>query len=105
MSSLVLRRLAITCRPIYNRRTFATSAPLSDDASNKTADTTNAADAPRTITLIPGDGIGPEISRSVQQIFEAADVPLKWEAVDVTPVKSVRVNLSYTFSTEPFPVF
>lgn len=28
----------------------------------------------RTVTLIPGDGIGPEISSSVQKIFAAADV-------------------------------
>ncbi|XP_017484568.1 PREDICTED: probable isocitrate dehydrogenase [NAD] subunit alpha, mitochondrial [Rhagoletis zephyria] len=39
------------------------------------------------VTLIPGDGIGPEISASVQQIFEAAKVPITWEKVDVTPVK------------------
>jgi hypothetical protein len=37
--------------------------------------------------LIPGDGIGPEISAAVQQIFTAAEVPLQWEIVDVTPVK------------------
>ncbi|XP_076350199.1 isocitrate dehydrogenase [NAD] subunit alpha, mitochondrial [Tachypleus tridentatus] len=41
----------------------------------------------RTVTLIPGDGIGPEISEAVQQIFTAAEVPIKWEKVDVTPVK------------------
>lgn len=28
----------------------------------------------RTVTLIPGDGIGPEISSSVQKIFAAAGV-------------------------------
>lgn len=28
----------------------------------------------RTVTLIPGDGIGPEISAAVQKIFSAADV-------------------------------
>ncbi|EMR09929.1 isocitrate dehydrogenase, NAD-dependent [Pneumocystis murina B123] len=38
------------------------------------------------VTLISGDGIGPEISTSVQKIFEAAKVPIKWEPVDVTPV-------------------
>ena len=42
---------------------------------------------PRTVTLIPGDGIGPEISASVQEIFKAAGVPIQWEVVDVTPVK------------------
>lgn len=53
----------------------------------------------RKITLIPGDGIGPEISAAVQQIFKAANVPLEWETVDVTPV---RVSLHYlkTFKTE-----
>ncbi|KAJ2617978.1 NAD-dependent isocitrate dehydrogenase [Coemansia sp. RSA 1365] len=38
------------------------------------------------VTLIPGDGIGPEISGSVERIFSAAKVPIEWESVDVTPV-------------------
>ncbi|VDD91704.1 unnamed protein product [Enterobius vermicularis] len=33
------------------------------------------------------DGIGPEISTAVQKIFEAAEVPIAWDPVDVTPVK------------------
>ncbi|KAI8120391.1 putative isocitrate dehydrogenase [NAD] subunit alpha, mitochondrial [Lucilia cuprina] len=41
----------------------------------------------RKVTLIPGDGIGPEISAAVQKIFTAAGVPIEWEAVDVTPVR------------------
>ncbi|XP_054159399.1 probable isocitrate dehydrogenase [NAD] subunit alpha, mitochondrial [Oppia nitens] len=41
----------------------------------------------RVVTLIPGDGIGPEISVAVQQIFSAAKVPIIWEKVDVSPVK------------------
>lgn len=43
----------------------------------------------RKVTLIPGDGIGKEISASVIKIFEAAGAPIEWEAVDVTPVKGV----------------
>ncbi|XP_045467952.1 probable isocitrate dehydrogenase [NAD] subunit alpha, mitochondrial isoform X2 [Harmonia axyridis] len=39
------------------------------------------------VTLIPGDGIGPEISAAVQKIFGAAKVPIEWESVDVTPVR------------------
>lgn len=31
------------------------------------------------VTLFEGDGIGPEIARSVKRIFEAADVPIEWE--------------------------
>merc|ERR1719415_231564 len=40
-----------------------------------------------TVTLIPGDGIGPEIATAVERIFEAADAPIDWEPVDVAPVK------------------
>lgn len=38
-----------------------------------------------TVSLIEGDGIGPEISQSVKDIYSAADVPIKWEPIDVTP--------------------
>ena len=31
------------------------------------------------VTLIPGDGVGPEIADAVVQIFEAAKAPIKWE--------------------------
>lgn len=31
------------------------------------------------VTLIPGDGIGPEITKAVQRVFEAAKVPVEWE--------------------------
>lgn len=46
---------------------------------------TKGSDGKFTVTLIEGDGIGPEISQSVKDIFSAADVPIKWESVDVTP--------------------
>ncbi|KAI9312129.1 mitochondrial NAD-dependent isocitrate dehydrogenase subunit 2 precursor [Dichotomocladium elegans] len=39
-----------------------------------------------TVTLIPGDGIGPEIAESVKRIFAAANTPIDWEEVDVTPI-------------------
>src|SRR5574340_50385 len=34
---------------------------------------------PHTISLISGDGIGPEVSRAVQQIIEAAGIAIRWE--------------------------
>ncbi|KAH9482706.1 NAD-dependent isocitrate dehydrogenase [Psilocybe cubensis] len=39
-----------------------------------------------TVTLIPGDGIGPEISESIKNIYTAAQVPIQWEEVSVTPI-------------------
>jgi len=33
-----------------------------------------------TITLIPGDGIGPEVSQSVREIIDAAGVEIEWES-------------------------
>ena len=47
----------------------------------------NSSGNARTVTLIPGDGIGPEISAAVQKIFSAAQVPIEWDTVDVTPVR------------------
>ncbi|RPA85956.1 isocitrate dehydrogenase [Ascobolus immersus RN42] len=39
-----------------------------------------------TVSFIEGDGIGPEISKSVKRIFSAAEAPIEWETVDVTPI-------------------
>ncbi len=32
-----------------------------------------------TITLIPGDGIGPEVSNAVKHIIQAAGVDIEWQ--------------------------
>uniref|UniRef100_A0A182PCK6 Isocitrate dehydrogenase [NAD] subunit, mitochondrial n=1 Tax=Anopheles epiroticus TaxID=199890 RepID=A0A182PCK6_9DIPT len=50
--------------------------------------TRSFASGTRKVTLIPGDGIGPEISAAVQKIFAVANVPIEWETVDVTPVRN-----------------
>lgn len=58
----------------------------------------------RKCTLIPGDGIGPEISAAVQKIFASASVPIEWESVDVTPVrvcKSYKL-LMFTYKSSVF---
>ncbi len=34
-----------------------------------------------TITLIPGDGIGPEVSHAVQEILAAAGVEILWDVI------------------------
>ncbi|MBI4690229.1 MAG: isocitrate/isopropylmalate dehydrogenase family protein, partial [Nitrospirae bacterium] len=34
------------------------------------------------ITLIPGDGVGPEISEATRRVIEATGIPLKWDIQD-----------------------
>ncbi|KAF2224718.1 hypothetical protein BDZ85DRAFT_194570 [Elsinoe ampelina] len=62
-------------------RTYTTAA---DDkvAAFKGA---KGSDGKYTVSLIEGDGIGPEIAQSVKDIYSAANVPIKWEPIDVTP--------------------
>ncbi|KAK1253062.1 hypothetical protein MKX08_004249 [Trichoderma sp. CBMAI-0020] len=38
------------------------------------------------VSLIEGDGIGPEIAQSVKDIFAAAKTPIAWEPIDVNPI-------------------
>src|SRR3989304_7790516 len=33
------------------------------------------------VTLLPGDGIGPEVAEAVRQIFDAAGAAIEWELV------------------------
>jgi isocitrate dehydrogenase (NAD+) len=49
----------------------------------------------RTITLIPGDGIGPEVTEAVVRIFHAAAVDIEWERHDagVTAFERFRQSL------------
>ncbi|CAD8079190.1 unnamed protein product [Paramecium primaurelia] len=36
----------------------------------------------KNVTVLPGDGIGPEITRSVMQVFDALHVPVKFDVLD-----------------------
>lgn len=96
------RPLARVARSSVLCRGFAAEADAPTSAYNKEKD----ADGKYTVTLFSGDGIGPEVSGAVQEIYRAANVPIKWEEADVTPsinsqgkqvipeetVKSVRRN-------------
>jgi isocitrate dehydrogenase (NAD+) len=47
-----------------------------------------------TITLIPGDGIGPEVTSAVARILAAAGVPIEWEKHDAGVTAFKRFNQS-----------
>ena len=34
------------------------------------------------VTLLPGEGIGPEVSRATRQVLEAAGVQIDWDEID-----------------------
>jgi hypothetical protein len=51
----------------FQARSFITYVPSVGDAK------------PRTITLIPGDGIGPEISHAVEDVVAELGAPIEWE--------------------------
>jgi len=46
-----------------------------------------------TVTLIPGDGIGAEITDSVKEIFEHVNAPIEWEQYDVSGMTSAGEGL------------
>jgi isocitrate dehydrogenase (NAD+) len=46
------------------------------------------------ITLIPGDGIGPEVTAAVVKIFQAAGLDIEWERHDAGVVAFKRFNKS-----------
>jgi isocitrate dehydrogenase (NAD+) len=48
----------------------------------------------RTITLIPGDGIGPEVTEAVVRIFKTAQVDIEWERHDAGVAAFKRYNES-----------
>jgi isocitrate dehydrogenase (NAD+) len=43
-----------------------------------------------TITLIPGDGIGPEVARATTRILDASGVQIQWEEVEARPQEDRR---------------
>ncbi|KAH9813344.1 hypothetical protein DFH28DRAFT_975637 [Melampsora americana] len=66
-------------------RQFSTSSRLSVSAPTQAYKPYKLPDGTFKVTLIPGDGIGPEISESIKSIYSTAKVPITWEERSVTP--------------------
>lgn len=45
------------------------------------------------VTLIPGDGVGAEITDSVKEIFEAVNAPIEWDQYNVSGMSSTGESL------------
>lgn len=51
------------------------------------------------ITLIPGDGIGPEITKSARRIVDAMNIGIEWDVVEAgEAVYKKQENSSQTMS-------
>ena len=50
-----------------------------------------------TVTLIPGDGIGPEVTKSMVKVVEATGVNIKWEEVKAGQEVIEEYNTSIIF--------
>ena len=43
----------------------------------------------KTVTLIPGDGVGPELMASVKTVFQAANVPVNFEELSLSELQNL----------------
>ncbi|PIO09221.1 hypothetical protein AB205_0076330, partial [Aquarana catesbeiana] len=41
------------------------------------------------VTMIPGDGVGPELMHSVKEVFKAADVPVEFDEYHLSEVQNM----------------
>ena len=44
------------------------------------------------VTLIPGDGIGPEISQATQRVIDATGAKIEWDVMDAGEVAIARTG-------------
>ncbi|KAJ7294726.1 hypothetical protein O6H91_Y237200 [Diphasiastrum complanatum] len=52
-----------------------------------------------TATLFPGDGIGPEIAKSVKEVFKQAQIPIEWEEHYVGSTVDPRTGSFVTYES------
>ena len=48
--------------------------------------------APYTVSLIPGDGTGPEITETVVHVLEATGVKFNWDICEVGEVANIPIK-------------
>ncbi|XP_017142869.1 isocitrate dehydrogenase [NAD] subunit beta, mitochondrial [Drosophila miranda] len=93
--SMLARTLGRTVLQAAAARSVHTSATLEKvRTGHKIQDATYGANR-TTCTLIPGDGVGPEIVYALQEVFKAANVPVDFESYflsEINPVLSAKLE-------------
>ncbi len=49
---------------------------------------------PHVVTLIPGDGIGPEVTDAVTKVVDVLGAPIIWERCALDPMLAIRPAVS-----------
>lgn len=91
--SLLTRNIPRIC--VQASQTVAARSIHSSTNTNRAAALAERPDTRVTATLIPGDGVGPELVYSVQEVFKAAGVPVDWESYffsEVNPTLSAPLD-------------
>ncbi|CCM03182.1 uncharacterized protein FIBRA_05304 [Fibroporia radiculosa] len=83
--------LAAAARPVTQARTATT---LSAGFPKVTQRLPTKYGGVYTVTLIPGDGIGNEITDSVKEIFEYVNAPIEWEQYNVSGILFTPISQS-----------
>ncbi|TRY88570.1 hypothetical protein DNTS_034544, partial [Danionella cerebrum] len=64
--------------------------PLNLTSSQGVSETPPArADSTFKVTMVPGDGVGPELMTAVKEVFKAADVPVEFEEFHLSEVQNM----------------
>ncbi|KAF7274541.1 hypothetical protein GWI33_012811 [Rhynchophorus ferrugineus] len=90
--SLITRNLP---RIFVQSAQIAAARNIHCTSNNASAALAERPDSRVTATLIPGDGVGPELVYSVQEVFKAAGVPVDWESYffsEVNPTLSAPLD-------------
>ncbi|XP_018430072.1 PREDICTED: isocitrate dehydrogenase [NAD] subunit beta, mitochondrial, partial [Nanorana parkeri] len=72
----------------FTRRSLSSSAAALQQAQDSQGESSRTEGAFH-VTMIPGDGVGPELMHSVKEVFKAADVPVEFEEHHLSEVQNM----------------
>jgi len=110
-SALSVRRVSCTSVAIQ-KRSLATQSEQTTPPSSSSSSTSNTNlnlsssfsggtlyGGRYTVTLIPGDGIGREMTDAVRAVFKAAHVPIDWETIHLQADEKGHVHIEHALDS------
>ena len=52
------------------------------------------------VTLIPGDGIGPEVTEAARRVLEATGVAFRWDVAEAGALSALPLNMRALMAEE-----